>query len=74
MFPRTVGREDVAKHNIAKMVWQRWPGGEAAYEINEEQAGVVKQVFQCVGRDHLSIGEVTRRLTKSDAKTATGKD
>ncbi len=49
-------------------------GGEAAYEINEEQAAIVRQVFQWVGRDRLSIGEVTRRLTGSDAKTATGKD
>ena len=49
-------------------------GGEAAYEINELQAKVVRQVFQWVGRDRLSIGEVTRRLTQSDAKTATGKD
>ena len=48
--------------------------GEAAYEILEEQAAIVRQVFQWVGRDRLSIGEVTRRLTKSDAKTATGKD
>jgi len=49
-------------------------GGEAAYEINELQAKVVRQVFQWVGRDRLSIGEVTRRLTQSDARTATGKD
>lgn len=48
--------------------------GQAAYEINEEQAAIVRQVFQWVGRDRLSIGEVTRRLTESDAKTATGKD
>ncbi|MEZ6127021.1 MAG: recombinase family protein [Planctomycetaceae bacterium] len=49
-------------------------GGEAAYEIREEQATIVRQVFEWVGRDRLSIGEVTRRLTKSSAKTATGKD
>ena len=48
--------------------------GQAAYEINEEQAAVVRQVFQWVGRDRLSIGEVTRRLTESDSKTATGKN
>ena len=48
--------------------------GQATYEINEEQAAVVRQVFQWVGRDRLSIGEVTRRLTASDTKTATGKD
>ncbi|MCA9213308.1 MAG: recombinase family protein [Planctomycetales bacterium] len=48
--------------------------GQAAYEINEEQATIVRQKFEWVGRDRLSIGEVTRRLTKSDAKTARGKD
>src|SRR6056297_2750478 len=44
--------------------------GQASYEIQEEQAAIVRQVFEWVGRDRLSIGEVTRRLTKSDAKTA----
>jgi site-specific DNA recombinase len=48
--------------------------GQASYEIHEEQAAIVRQVFEWVGRDRLSIGEVTRRLTKSDAKTARGKD
>ena len=48
--------------------------GTGAYEILEEQAAIVRQVFEWVGRDRLSIGEVTRRLTNSDAKTATGKD
>ncbi|XZE53560.1 recombinase family protein [Planctomycetaceae bacterium SH139] len=47
--------------------------GQAAYEIDEQQAAVVRQVFQWVGRDRLSIGEATRRLTKSDTVTATGK-
>lgn len=48
--------------------------GAGAYEIDEQRAAIVRQVFEWVGRDRLSIGEVTRRLTKSDAKTATGKD
>jgi len=34
----------------------------------------VRQVFEWVGRDRLSIGEVTRRLRTQGAKTATGKD
>jgi site-specific DNA recombinase len=48
--------------------------GQAVYEINDEQAAIVRQVFEWVGRDRLSIGEVTRRLRAQGAKTATGKD
>jgi len=47
--------------------------GQAAYEIHDEQAAIVRQVFEWIGRDRLSIGEVTRRLTNSEATTATGK-
>jgi site-specific DNA recombinase len=57
-----------------RFITRREGGGEAAYEIHDEQASIVRQVFEWVGRDRLSIGEVTRRLTKSDTKTATGKD
>ena len=57
-----------------RYITRREGDGQAAYEIDDEQAAIVRQVFQWVGRDRLSIGEVTRRLTKSDATTATGKD
>ena len=39
----------------------------------EEQAAVVKQVFEWVGCDRLSIGEVSRRLKEKGIRTATGK-
>ncbi|MCA9193841.1 MAG: recombinase family protein [Planctomycetales bacterium] len=48
--------------------------GQAAYEIMDSQAVVVRQMFEWVGRDRLSIGEVTRRLQRQGIKTATGKD
>ena len=48
-------------------------GGTSSYEVIEEQAAVVKQVFEWVGRDRLSIGEVSRRLKERGCKTATGK-
>ncbi len=48
-------------------------GGTAAYEIIEDQAAVVKQVFEWVGCDRLSIGEVSRRLKQKGILTATGK-
>ena len=47
--------------------------GTAAYEVIEEQAAVVKQVFEWVGCDRLSIGEVSRRLKEKGIRTATGK-
>lgn len=47
--------------------------GAAAYEVVEEQAAIVKQVFELVGRDRLSIGVVSRRLKEQGVLTATGK-
>ena len=47
--------------------------GTAAYEFIEEQAAVVRQVFEWVGCDRLSIGAVSRRLKERGIKTATGK-
>ena len=48
-------------------------GGEATYEIDEEQAVIVKQVFEWVGRDRFSINKVARRLTSMQIPTSTGK-
>lgn len=47
-------------------------GGVAAYQIDEQQAAVVKQVFEWVGRDRISMGEVTRRLRAKAIATAKG--
>ncbi|HEX9872266.1 MAG TPA: recombinase family protein, partial [Candidatus Tectomicrobia bacterium] len=48
-------------------------GGPARYEIVPEEVGVVRQVFDWVGRDRLTIGEVCRRLTQAGEVTRTGK-
>ena len=48
--------------------------GQARYDILPEEAQVVRQVFEWVGLERLSINEVSRRLTKTDIKTRTGKD
>ena len=48
-------------------------GGEARYDLLPEEAEVVKQVFRWVGQERLSIGEVTRRLTRAGVPTRTGK-
>jgi site-specific DNA recombinase len=47
--------------------------GAASYEVIDDQAAVVKQVFEWVGCDRLSIGEVSRRLEAKGVRTATGK-
>lgn len=48
-------------------------GGQARYEILDEQAHWVRQMFDWVGRERLSIGEVTRRLRAGTIPTPTGK-
>jgi len=57
-----------------RYITRREGDGQAAYEIADGQAAVVRQVFEWVGRDRLSIGEVTRRLRAQGVKTATNKD
>jgi site-specific DNA recombinase len=47
--------------------------GEASFEIVWEEARVVRQVVEWVGRDRCSIGEVRRRLEAARERTRTGK-
>lgn len=46
---------------------------QAQYVVLPDEATVVQQVFQWVGQDRLSIGEVARRLTASQVPTRQGK-
>jgi site-specific DNA recombinase len=48
-------------------------GGQARLEIIPDQARVVRQVFDWVGREQVSIGEVCRRLTSAGEQTRKGK-
>lgn len=48
-------------------------GGAARYEIDEEQAPVVRQIFDWIGRERSSIGDVQRRLTAAAILTPAGK-
>src|SRR5712671_4243521 len=48
-------------------------GGQARYEVLPEEARVVCQVFDWVGRDRVTIGEVCRRLTQTGERTRTGR-
>jgi site-specific DNA recombinase len=48
-------------------------GGEARYQVLAEEARVVRKVFEWVGRERCSIGEVCRRLQRDGVPTRTGK-
>ena len=48
--------------------------GEARYEIVLEEARVIRQMFEWVGRDGLSIGEVCRRLKTARHPFAEGQE
>ena len=48
-------------------------GADAQYEIVLEQAKVVRKIFEWVGRDGCSIGEVCKRLHQKEIPTSTGK-
>ena len=48
-------------------------GGEARYEVNEEKAEIVRNIFNWVGRERLSIGDVKRRLEAKEIPSPTGK-
>jgi site-specific DNA recombinase len=47
-------------------------GGVASYEVVEDEARVVRQVFDWVGREGCSLREVARRLEKMGIRTRNG--
>jgi site-specific DNA recombinase len=49
-------------------------GGQARLEIIGEQARVVRQIFEWVGKERATIGEVCRRLQQAKETTRTGKE
>ncbi len=48
-------------------------GGAAAYEVAEEEAGVVRHIFAWVGREGCSLAEVVRRLERLGVPTRSGR-
>jgi site-specific DNA recombinase len=46
---------------------------EARYEINEDEAQVVREIFRRYTQDQMSIGELARWLTTQEIPTRTGK-
>ncbi len=53
---------------------RRTDTSEARYEIVEDQATVVRELFRRYGEDQASIGELARWLSGEDIPTRTGKD
>jgi site-specific DNA recombinase len=49
-------------------------GGQAHYEVLLEEARVVRQVFEWMGQEGISLGEIRRRLHDQGIKTRTGKE
>jgi site-specific DNA recombinase len=48
-------------------------GGEARYQVLAEEARVVQKIFEWIGQERCSIGEVCRRLQRESIPTRTGK-
>jgi site-specific DNA recombinase len=48
-------------------------GGAARYQVVAAEARVVRQIFEWVGQERCSIGEVCRRLQRAGIRTRTGK-
>jgi site-specific DNA recombinase len=48
-------------------------GGEARYQVIADEARVVRRIFQWVGQERTSIGEVCRRLQRDGVRTRTGR-
>ena len=49
-------------------------GGQAQYQVVLEEARIVKQMFEWVARDRLSLNEVGRRLRKQGIPSAKGQN
>jgi site-specific DNA recombinase len=47
--------------------------GQARYEIVAEEARIVRKIFEWMGIERVSIGEICRRLQKEGVRTRTGK-
>ncbi len=56
-----------------RYISKRDGGGAASYEVNDEHAAVVKQIFEWIGRDRISIGEAKRRLDEKEIPSPRGK-
>ena len=51
---------------------KKTPGSEAWYEVIEPQASVVRDIYRCYTVDHMSIGDITRKLNDQAVPTQKG--
>ena len=56
-----------------RYISKREGDGEARYQVVAEEARVVRKIFEWVGQERCSIGEVCRRLQREGVPTRTGK-
>ena len=49
-------------------------GGQARYEVAEEEARVVRLLFEWVGRERVALREACRRLERAGIRTAQGRE
>jgi len=56
-----------------RYVSKREGDGEASYQVVFEEARVVRQIFEWIARDRISIGEVRRRLLREGIASPRGK-
>lgn len=56
-----------------RYISKRNGGGQARYEIMPDEARVVRQIFEWIGHERATIGEVCRRLQDAGEQTRTGK-
>ncbi len=56
-----------------RYVSKREAGGEACYQVVLEQARIVQQIFEWVGRDRISLREACRRLESQKIPSLRGK-
>ncbi len=56
-----------------RYVDKREGAGQASYQVIFEQARVVRQIFEWIGQERLSIGEVCRRLAREGIPSPRGK-
>ncbi len=64
-----LGRAPYGYHYVSKHAG----GGQACYEIVLDEARVVRQIFEWVGHERMTLHEVCHRLQKAGVQTRTGK-
>jgi site-specific DNA recombinase len=55
-----------------RIIGKREGGGRARFEVIEAEAAIVRQMFDWIGRERLTIAEVSRRLGESGERTRKG--